>query len=177
VQAEAFRSRMETYGWSVEDIAARTGKTPNVVRSRLALLQLDPMVQHALATGQFWVAGGADIAALDHARQRLAVNCYAANKAMTGAEWKALVRRLTKEQAEDNTLGMFDADNFLVVQDYVEASKADQRPNQRAMAELLHRAWWASRRGGADVSDEIARVCALFDIDVNTKPRAKRRSA
>jgi len=177
-EANAFQSRIDRFGWTVEEIAHRTGKSTGVVQARLNLLNLDPDVQDALANGQFWIAGAADIAALDWNRQRLCVNAYAHNPKMTGAEWRALTRRLYKEQADEAQGSMLDPDDFMVVAEYVEISKQEQRPTTKHLIDLVammipHMRFVAANASGATNADalrvECERICDLFDIDPNSE--------
>lgn len=185
-EANAYQARIDRFGYSVEDLAEQTGKTVGVIRARLSLLKLDPAVQHALKTGGFWIAGAAEVANLTWERQRLCVNAYARHPAMTGAEWKALVKRLYADQAKDDAGGgMFDPEDLQLVDEYIAVSIDDQKPGAKhvatVMAHLLG-GWTASLNAPGQSSltpdverlvTEVRRCCRLYDVPIESPPTWK----
>jgi len=136
-EAAAYQSRMDRFGYTVEALAAQTGKTAGVIKARLQLLTLAPRVQAVIAAGGFFLAGAAQIAGLDHNRQILAVNIFARDPKMSGATWDALVSKLRTEQQADDQYGLLDCDDFLVIEEFHLGARAAARPSATKVARLL----------------------------------------
>lgn len=163
-EARAYQARLDRFGYTEEKLAELTGKSVGVIRARLRLLDLDPTVQDAIEKKSMWVAGAADIARLNHARQRLALNAYAKAGYMTGSQWKALVAKLTRDQDAENEHPLFDPGDPQLVAEHVAAAKREVRPGAKALAQLLRQA--LDEVTDRDLRVEIIEACRLYDMEV-----------
>jgi ParB/RepB/Spo0J family partition protein len=66
-EADGYRALSETHGWSVEDIAAKVGKSVATVRSRLKLAMLPEIAKRAVFDGALTLGGALFIARIPHA--------------------------------------------------------------------------------------------------------------
>jgi len=71
--ARAYRSLIEEFGFSQEDLAARVGRARSTVANTLRLLDLDPAVQSAVADGRITEGHARALGGLDLERQARAL--------------------------------------------------------------------------------------------------------
>lgn len=134
-QAMAYEARMAEFGATVEEVAEIIGRSPSFIRSRLALLKLNPELQELTASGGIWLSFAQSLTGLDSNRQIIAMRAFLHDEGMSQATWDALVTRLRAEQRDDQQVGMFDLD--LVAEEYVQQAKAERRPGTTMLARLV----------------------------------------
>lgn len=119
-EAQAYRKRMDRFGWSVADCAERAGVSTARVRSRLQLLDLPDDLQHLVRSGQFPLGHAAMLSKLDVNRQRLAVRKYNTSP-MTKWEFRTLVSGLYEAQVQEQTDLLFDTSAYYQEMERAEA--------------------------------------------------------
>lgn len=118
-EARGFAARLERFGWTQAELARNANVSADLVRRRLALLNLTPAVAHYVSTRQLPLNFAANMVELDPNRQALALAAF--NSApMTLAAFRVLCGRLLGEQQSES---MFDADSFLQIEEYVVSAK------------------------------------------------------
>lgn len=113
-EARAYQARVDR-GHTVEEIALDAGVRVSRVGWRLDLLRLIPEAQRLVDHGQITVSAGWQMHPLDDHRQRLALRAYGQG-GLTAEQFADVCSRLLDEQSQDS---MFDADDFLRVEEYV----------------------------------------------------------
>jgi len=112
-EARAYQSRMDKFGWTVNDVAEKAGVSTVRVKFRLKLLGLRPDLQDLVRSGDLQL-GYAQIlsdAHLDTNRQLIALARLRDNPSPTPTWFRRQVNALLEEQAQDS---LFDADMFTV---------------------------------------------------------------
>lgn len=133
-EADAYRSRIDRFGATVEGLARAAGVDVSRVRRRLELLNLVPEAADLLRAGQLNREYAWRMSRLDANRQRLVLAALARDGRMSWEDVKGLCDRLAMEQAQDV---MFDADAFLQVEEYVAEVRAARRGPRTLVAELV----------------------------------------
>jgi ParB family chromosome partitioning protein len=133
-EAEAYRSRIDRFGMTVDELAATAGVDATRVRRRLELLNLVPEAMELLRAGQLNREYAWRMSRLDVNRQRLVLAALARDGRMSWEDVKGLCDRLAFEQAQDV---MFDVDVFLQVEEYVAEVRAARRGPRTLIAELV----------------------------------------
>jgi ParB/RepB/Spo0J family partition protein len=111
-EGQAYATRMQVYGWTVEDCARQAGVSLIRVHFRLKLLRLRSEIQTLVRTGQLPI-GYAQIlsgANLDNARQMLAVHRLRSNPQATPAWFR---KELSAIKEDQDQIAMFDLDALL----------------------------------------------------------------
>lgn len=115
-EAMAYQTRIDRFGWTVQDIADKAGVSTVRVQFRLKLLRLRPEIQKLVRDDQIQL-GYAQILSdggLDVNRQLIALSRHRDNPSPTPQWFRREVGKLLEEQAQD---AFFDLDAFLVVQE------------------------------------------------------------
>lgn len=121
-EARAHQDRIDRLGATPARIAAECGVQPARVRDRLKLLALTEHVAHWVACRQLPICYATLMVALDANRQAIALRAFQEHLPAIDA-FGALCARLLDEQAADEAEGMFDADSFLRLDEYVLAAQ------------------------------------------------------
>lgn len=102
-EAQAYQSRMHRFGWNVKEVAARAKVSESVVKNRLALLTLIPEARQLIEAGQLGVGFGETLAALDVARQRVALKWLNDQKGLPSQKvFSQFVGQLLAHQNQDS---------------------------------------------------------------------------
>jgi ParB/RepB/Spo0J family partition protein len=113
-EAQAYRARIERYGWSAERVAETAGVSEGLVKRRISLLELVPDVQCLIASCQLPIGHAEAMTALDSNRQRIALRIYNESKGgLSIKDFRGIVGQLLEEQSQDS---LFDLENFWVEQ-------------------------------------------------------------
>lgn len=134
-EARAYRKRMDSYGWSVSDLATAVGVPAGTIRNKLQLLALTAKLQEMVETGAFPERYAKHVHRLDSDRQHLAFAAWRDHHLAPG-EYLALVERLQSEQDQS---AFFDADDFLQTEEYALAAKAAPRLTTRNARTMIAR--------------------------------------
>ena len=121
-EANAYRRRIDQFGWSETQVADVAGVSLNLVRRRLSLLELVPEAQRLVGSRQFPVGHGQAMADLDNNRQRIALRVFSRSEGMPLRAFRQVVGDLLEEQ---NQAALFDLQNFWV-----------QKVEEQALCEL-----------------------------------------
>lgn len=117
-QANAYQTRLDTYGGSIEALAKKVGKPAAYIRNRLELLKLDEQWAALVQSGDLPVAHAQTMGRLDNNRQRLAIAALrkgdrstgrTSGDAMTFWQFEQICNKLYADQQQDS---MFDASMF-----------------------------------------------------------------
>lgn len=103
-EARAYQKRMGKFGWAVSQVAKKANVTEKRVNARLLLLNLLPEVQQMIQSDQVGVQFGESMANLDTNRQRIALHYLATTERPLLREFRAIVGRLSAEQAQETFL-------------------------------------------------------------------------
>jgi ParB family transcriptional regulator, chromosome partitioning protein len=106
-EAEAYSSRINQFGWSIQDIAETAGVSQQRVKDRLALLGLTEDIRHFVKKGQFPLGHALLVTRLDVNRQRIALKIFGAAKYMPLARFQEVVGELLSDQVSESQLDMF----------------------------------------------------------------------
>jgi ParB/RepB/Spo0J family partition protein len=101
-EARAYYRRMNSFGWSAQEVADRAGVSTIRVRFRLKLLELRPEVQKLIRDNQLPI-GYAQVLAdadLDNNRQLIAIRYLRDNPSPTPTWFRRIVNLLLAEQAQ-----------------------------------------------------------------------------
>lgn len=112
-EANAYRDRMNKFGWTDVSTAEKAGVSTDRVRRRLLLLQLAPEIQKLVAQGQFPLGHAESLAMLDINRQQIALRVYSESGGMPLLAFRAMVGQLRAEQDQES---LFDLGNLWVEQ-------------------------------------------------------------
>jgi len=112
-EALAYQARISRFGWDIETIAARAGKSADLVRRRLSLLKLASEIQSLLRSGHLPIGHAEAMTVLDTNRQRLAIRIYNQGGAVTLSQFRHIVGELHAEQSQES---LFDLASFWVEQ-------------------------------------------------------------
>ncbi len=110
-EANAYRRRIDQFGWSETQVADVAGVSPDLVRRRLSLLCLVPEAQSLVGSGQLPVGHGQALTCLDNNRQRIALRVYSHSAGMTLRAFRPVVGDLLQEQSQ---AALFDLQQFWV---------------------------------------------------------------
>jgi DNA repair protein RadC len=103
-QAMAYHTRLEGFGWSVEQIAKTAGVHPSTVERRLSLFKLAPDLLPLVKSGQLPLHYAEELPRLDHNRQHTALRLLQETDKMTLPGFRALVKQLFAEQQQEALL-------------------------------------------------------------------------
>jgi ParB/RepB/Spo0J family partition protein len=106
-EADAYSSRINQFGWSIQDIAETAGVSQQRVKDRLALLGLAEDIRHYVKKGQFPLGHALLVTRLDINRQRIALRIFGAAKYMPLARFQEVVGELMSDQVSESQLDMF----------------------------------------------------------------------
>jgi len=112
-EAQAYKARMDRFGWQVHKLAEVAGVSQDRVRGRLELLNLVPEAQRLVAQGQMPITQGRIISELDSNRQRLAIRLITSGRGVTSRELSRYVADLLAEQRQE---AMWDLTLFWIEQ-------------------------------------------------------------
>lgn len=126
-EANAYRSRIQAYDWTPEQIAKIAGVSAELVKRRIKLLSLNSEIQHLVAHGHFPLGHAETIADLDPNRQNIALRIYRESaNGLPLAAFRSITSQLLEEQSQES---LFDLENFWVeqVQDLKDFPKRGKR--------------------------------------------------
>ncbi len=105
-EAKAYQKRIDRFGWSIAQVAAKAGKSESRVRELLPVLKLTDDLQQLIAKGQFPIPFARLLALedLDVNRQRIALRVFNGAKTMSLYRWREVVQQLVAEQSADQQL-------------------------------------------------------------------------
>ena len=118
-EARGYKTRMDQFGLTPEELAERTKMPVRRIKERLDLLTLEPQIQDMVNAGQLPLGHARLMRDLEFARQRIAMQTY--NKGtpgggtMTVATFRSVVAKLQNEQDQQG-FG-FDMSGFMVNDD------------------------------------------------------------
>ncbi len=112
-RAQAYQSRIDQFGWSVEQLAKTVNKNVRTVRAYLDLLRLEDFVQQAVRNGSLPTGHARLMAPLDADRQRLAMRLLNKGERVTFDMFREYVAQLLDEQSQQS---MFNLTDFWVEQ-------------------------------------------------------------
>ncbi len=145
-EAQAYRKRMDRYGWSQAEVARKANVSAGKVKSRLDLLRLAPDIQGLVDTGELPISFGARMSILDLNRQRIAIRWLREQISMpTIRSFGAVVDKLYSDQVQD---AMFDLDALLVPQVIRAMEAADATDLAGVLPTISHLPDLPTRLGG-----------------------------
>ena len=106
-EADAYSSRINQFGWTVQEIAETAGVSVQRVKDRLSLLGLAEDIRHYVKKGQFPLGHALLLTRLDANRQRIALRIFGAAKYMPLARFQEVVGELLSDQVSESQLDMF----------------------------------------------------------------------
>lgn len=112
-EANAYRSRLDRFGWSLDQVAEAAGVSLDLVRRRISLLRLAPEVQRLVAFSQLPIGHAEAMTDLDANRQRIALQVFQNGKSIPLAQFRHIVSELLAEQSQDS---LFNLETFWVNQ-------------------------------------------------------------
>ena len=112
-EANAYRVRIERFGWTPARVAQTAGVSEDLVKRRISLLKLVAEAQHLVAFGHLPIGHAEALVGLDANRQRIALRIFQESKGMTLAQFRHIVSELFAEQSQDS---LFDLQNFWIQQ-------------------------------------------------------------
>lgn len=112
-QARAFQVRIEQLGWDEDQVAKVAGASRLTVQKRIKLLNLIPVVQRLVASGQLGLGHAEIMASLDNDRQIMAMKVLTSGNGISLSEFRCYVADLMAEQEQDS---MWDLTQFWVKQ-------------------------------------------------------------
>lgn len=115
-EANAYRLRVDRFGWDEQRVAQTAGVSVQRVRDRLALLELVEDIQHFIRTGAFPVSYARLLTELDSNRQRIALRLFNTSSSMPMHRWRDVVRKLREDQIKESQMGLFDLEALLAAQ-------------------------------------------------------------
>ncbi len=140
-RAHAYRRRLDTFGWTVDELAARAGVPTTTLRNHLDLLDVIPELQFLVASGQMGFTYARLVRGLDPERQVLAMRGYLDHPDIDRPTWQALIRKLRADQDAEAQAVMFTSDDFqLIAEQYVTEARRLRRPGVQRLLDLLDRA-------------------------------------
>jgi ParB/RepB/Spo0J family partition protein len=170
-EALAYRKRLDA-GADLADLARVAGVTTSRVKLRLDLLRLAPEVTHLVATGQILHGLAWELRNLDHNRQLVAMRAYGQQPAMGWAGLKTLVDELFKQQTEEP---MFDADQFLVLDELLEIAAKPRYVSAAAINDVAARMADALEAAGLD-PQLVAEARTVIEMSTAGRKRAKAKA-
>lgn len=117
-EARGYQARMDKYGWTIDQLAERTGVRAALIKWRVQLLALDPVLQHLVSIGNFKPNFACEACDLDTNRQLLAIKAFNEND-LSYLAFKDVCAQLRAEQADEAQDSMFGDADFMRVQEYV----------------------------------------------------------
>lgn len=128
-EANAYRSRMSKFGWTVKQTAENVNLPLKRVKDRLQLLELHPDVQKLIQTKQLGVTYGESMAGLDYNRQLIAMRVFSSGRQPTIQEFRKLCNQLLSEQSQDT---LFDLESLWQNQLQTDGDKAVKWSDKRS---------------------------------------------
>lgn len=112
-EAQAYRSRMDRFGWSVAECARRANVSDSKVRGRLRLLELGPAVQRAIAANDIPLAFAEVMESLDANRQLIALRWIASRPTTpTRNQFWAYAEMLRRQQYAEMEVPLFSLESL-----------------------------------------------------------------
>lgn len=108
-ESNAYRERINRFGWNVDHLAKIAGVSPQLVSRRLSLLELNSHIQELVAKRHMPIGHAEAMTPLDHDRQMIAFRLFRDSKGMTLATMHRIVSDLLAEQSQDS---LFDLETF-----------------------------------------------------------------
>ena len=132
-EEQAYRTRMDQFGWTVAQVATAANMTPHRVQSRIGLLDFSWEVQSLVRSGNLTLGYADLMGGLDNNNQIIALRYFSSKKRPTLDEFRVLCSQLLQKQAQN---AMFDLDAFSVQQESIQA-RTGPRPFPYAYNEQL----------------------------------------
>lgn len=107
-EGEHYRGMKEQYGYTDQAIAEIACRSPELVRDRIALTRLRPELQKLLREKQLPMKHAILLSQLDVNRQAIAKAVFTAGKMPSWSVFQNMVAELSKAQAEEGQLDLFD---------------------------------------------------------------------
>lgn len=101
-EAGAYRKFIDSFSWSIAEVAERSQTTENRVTSRLRLLDLIPDLQFLVATGSLKISFTSGLPCLDPDRQRQALRAFRDNPAISREQFAQVCSDLFRFQSEQS---------------------------------------------------------------------------
>lgn len=105
-EALAYQERVHQFEWSCEYIADIAGVSPDLVKRRIALLDLHPDIQGLVAKRQMPVGHAEALGRLDTNRQMIAFRLFRDSKGMTLSTLHRIAGDLLAEQSQDSLFNL-----------------------------------------------------------------------
>lgn len=127
-EALAYQTRIDRYGWTVEDVASRAGVSSIRVQFRLKLLALRPELLRLVRSGQLPIGYAQTLSAagLDVDRQAIAVRLLQENASPTPGWFRRVVGALVEEQAQES---LFDVESLASSMSVAQCAAAGEPPH------------------------------------------------
>ena len=127
-EAQAYQSRIERYGWTVDEVATRAGVSTIRVQFRLKLLALRPELLQLVRSGQLPIGYAQTVSAagLDANRQAVAVRLLQENASPTPGWFRRVVGTLVEEQSQES---LFDVELLAPSVSLAESAAATEPPH------------------------------------------------
>lgn len=176
-EANAYRSRIERFGSSVEEVARIAGVSVKRVEARLSLLNLAPDVLELARVGQIKVWFATQLARLDVNRQVIALRELQRQPNMRWDDFGLLVERLLMEQEQQS----MDLDDLLRNEEWSPPPKVGRRFTRTQLVETLAAlvaaadevalgAWSTDRERGEAVFTALERGRAALEWEKVNRP-------
>jgi ParB/RepB/Spo0J family partition protein len=114
-EARAYQKRIDRFGLSPVEVAARAKVSDRRVQARLALLSLIPEAQKLIADRQMKTSFGEVLAPLDHNRQYIALAWFNDQENPLLRQFRVICGELLAAQAQEQ---LFDIDQYLAIRVY-----------------------------------------------------------
>ncbi len=136
-EAEGYKTRIEKFGVSVEDLAKEGGVTPHRIKTYLPLTNLAPELKDQVRSGALPFGPAFELInnqgrALDNNRQLLAHRAWA-QEGLTVPQLRHVVSRLLDEQNQET---MFDAADFMQVEEWTREAKSRRVSKKKIMSTM-----------------------------------------
>lgn len=115
-EGQAYQTRINNFGWSLQRIAAAAGVSKERIQNRLLLLTLADDIQHLVKFKQMAVSLATMLAhkELDINRQRISTRILNASGNMPVYKWRNILNRLHQEQIAEAQMGLFALESCLL---------------------------------------------------------------
>lgn len=116
-EAVAYQSRMDLFGWTVADLAEKTGATKQYIGNRLKLLSLSESIIDLVKSGQFPIGYAQALAdsGLTGAYQQQAIAHYRDNSAPTVQWFRRICGQLAEHQNQQCLFGPLFGDDMPII--------------------------------------------------------------
>lgn len=107
-EAASYKKRMERFGYTGAQMAAKVGVTSDRVRSRLRLLELVPEAQQAVRHKRLPIGHAELLGTLDHNRQYVALRMFAQGSSPSLKTFRDLCNTLLAQQSQESLFSFED---------------------------------------------------------------------